>query len=570
MHRERRFRNNMRLFNQEQISQIKREKQSWIEQCLKDRGLMEEGGERTYSGIPLKLIYCPDDIEDLDYIKDLGFSGSPPFTRGIYPNMYRGRAFTIRQLAGFGTPEDCNQRLKYLMSRGATGLNIVLDMPTIRGYDSDSPQAEGNVGQCGVALDSVDDLHSLFRDIPLDRISVSLVTHLPSVTLILLSMFMVMAQERGIPFEKLSGTSQNDFIMETAVGSAPEILPPKDSFRMQCDVIEYVTQILPRWNPISFNGYNLREAGTDAVTEVGVAICNAIETAQEIIKRGREVDSFIQRFSFFWDLHNDFFEEIAKCRASRRVWYKVVSNRLKARSLRSHLMRFHIQTSGITLPSIEPLNNIARAAIQGLAAVLSGAQSLHIDSYDEAYSAPTEKAALISLRTQQILQVETGVTKVVDPLGGSYLVEYLTDQMEKKISEFIDKIEAMGGIIKIVENGWLHQHIAEFSYRQQKDIEEGKLKIVGVNYLQGEDRGTPTEIFQYPETEKRQAEKLRRLRSERNSVLWRRAMEEVRKACKRSSNLMPAIIEAVKARATLGELHSVFKESFGLWSFPLS
>jgi len=560
----------MRLFNQEQISQIKREKQSWIEQCLKDRGLMEEGGERTYSGIPLKLIYCPDDIEDLDYIKDLGFSGSPPFTRGIYPNMYRGRAFTIRQLAGFGTPEDCNQRLKYLMSRGATGLNIVLDMPTIRGYDSDSPQAEGNVGQCGVALDSVDDLHSLFRDIPLDRISVSLVTHLPSVTLILLSMFMVMAQERGIPFEKLSGTTQNDFIMETAVGSAPEILPPDDSFRMQCDVIEYVTQILPRWNPISFNGYNLREAGTDAVTEVGVAICNAIETAQEIIRRGREVDSFIQRFSFFWDLHNDFFEEIAKCRASRSVWYKVVSNRLKARSLRSHLMRFHVQTSGITLPSIEPLNNIARAAIQGLAAVLGGAQSLHIDSYDEAYSAPTEKAALISLRTQQILQVEAGVTKVVDPLGGSYLVEYLTDQMEKKISEFIDKIEAMGGIIKIVENGWLHQHIAEFSYRQQKDIEEGKLKIVGVNYLQGEDRGTPSEIFQYPETEKRQAEKLRRLRSERNSVLWRRAIEEVRKACKRSSNLMPSIIEAVKARATLGELHSVFKESFGLWSFPLS
>ncbi len=570
MHKERRFRNNMRLFNQEQISQIKREKQSWIEQCLKDRGLMEEGGERTYSGIPLKLIYCPDDIEDLDYIKDLGFSGSPPFTRGIYPNMYRGRAFTIRQLAGFGTPEDCNQRLKYLMSRGATGLNIVLDMPTIRGYDSDSPQAEGNVGQCGVALDSVDDLHSLFRDIPLDRISVSLVTHLPSVTLILLSMFMVMAQERGIPFEKLSGTTQNDFIMETAVGSAPEILPPDDSFRMQCDVIEYVTQILPRWNPISFNGYNLREAGTDAVTEVGVAICNAIETAQEIIRRGREVDSFIQRFSFFWDLHNDFFEEIAKCRASRRVWYKVVSNRLKARSLRSHLMRFHVQTSGITLPSIEPLNNIARAAIQGLAAVLGGAQSLHIDSYDEAYSAPTEKAALISLRTQQILQVEAGVTKVVDPLGGSYLVEYLTDQMEKKISEFIDKIEAMGGIIKIVENGWLHQHIAEFSYRQQKDIEEGKLKIVGVNYLQGEDRGIPSEIFQYPETEKRQAEKLRRLRRERNSVLWRRAMEEVRKACKRSSNLMPSIIEAVKARATLGELHSVFKESFGLWSFPLS
>lgn len=558
-----------KLFDQNEIAQIKRQKELWTKECLREKDLMEEGKVTTYSDIPLKLIYSPDDIQDFDYMKDLGFSGSPPYTRGIYPDMYRGRSFTIRQLAGFGTPEDCNQRLRYLMEKGATGLNIVLDMPTIRGYDSDSQQAEGNVGQCGVALDSVEDLHALFKDIPIDRISVSLVTHLPSVTIILLSMYIVMAQERGIPFEKLAGTSQNDFLMETTIGSAPEILPPKDSFRIQCDVIEYVTSILPRWNPVSFNGYNLREAGTDAVTEVGIAIINAIETAQEIIKRGRAVDSFIHRFSFFWDLHNDFFEEIAKCRASRRVWFKVVSERLKAQSPRSHLMRFHVQTSGITLPSIEPLNNIARAAIQGLAAVLGGAQSLHIDSYDEAYSAPTEKAALISLRSQQILQVETGVTRVIDPLGGSYFVEYLTDEMEKRIFKFIEKIEDMGGIIKVVETGWLHRQISEFSYRQQRDIESGKLKIVGVNYQPGKDKEIPSEIFRYPETEKRQKEKLNMLRRKRDTVLWKKAMDKVRNACNRAGNLMPAIMDAVRARATLGEIHSVFKESFGLWNFPL-
>jgi methylmalonyl-CoA mutase N-terminal domain/subunit len=558
-----------RLYDEDAMREIHEAREQWKRECLREEDLESEGEYTTYSGIPTHLLYTPLDVKSMDYIRDVGFSGMPPYTRGIYPNMYRGRPFTIRQLAGFGSPEDCNLRLRFLLEKGATGLNIVLDMPSIRGYDSDDPKAQGNVGQCGVSLDSVEDLHALFHEIPIDEVSVSLVTHLPSTTVVLLSAYMVMAEERGIPFERLAGTSQNDFIMETAVGSAPEVLPPKDSFRIQCDVVEHITKVMPRWNPISFNGYNLREAGADAVTEVGVAISNALATAEELMRRGREPDTFLPRFSFFWDLHNDFFEEIAKCRASRRVWYRLVTERLKARSPRSHLMRFHVQTSGITLPSVEPLNNIARAAIQGLAAVLGGAQSLHIDSYDEAYSAPTEKAALVSLRTQQIIQVETGVARVVDPLGGSYYVEALTDEMERRIVELVRRIDGMGGLVRAVEEGWLHKSIADFAYQQQRDIESGRLPIVAVNYMPAEEAQPPDEIFRYPQTEERQREKLTRLRRERDQAAWKKALEAVREACLEGENLMPHVKEAVRARATLGEIQGVFRETFGLWPFPL-
>ena len=558
-----------KLFDPDRIDEIREQRKAWIQQCLRLEDAAPEGDICTYSGIPLKMLYTPADIAETDYLRDLGFSGLPPYTRGVYPNMYRGRPFTIRQIAGFGSPEDCNQRMKFFLEKGGTGLNIVLDLPTIRGYDSDSPQAEGNVGQCGVALDSVDDVDALFKDLPIDRVSVSLVTHLPSTTVILLSMYMVMAEERGIPAENLAGTTQNDFLMETTIGSAPEILPPPASFRIQCDVIEHATSILPRWNPVSYNGYNLREAGTDAPTEVGVAIANALATAEELIRRGNSPDAFLPRLSFFWDLHNDFFEEIAKCRASRRVWYRAVSDRLKAQSSRSHLMRFHVQTAGITLPSIEPLNNIARAAIQGLAAVLGGAQSLHVDSYDEAFSAPTELSALISIRTQQILQAETGVTRVVDPLGGSYFMEALTDEVETRILQCVGKIEELGGIIKAVESGWLHRLIADFGYHQQRTIESGALPIVGVNYQPSGERHPPLEIFRYPETEEGQKEKLRRLRIRRDSIRWRNAMDKVRDCCKSGGNLMPVVKEAVRARATLGEIQGVFRECFGLWPFPL-
>ena len=320
----------------------------------------------------MKLAYTPADIEHVSYIEDIGFPGHAPYLRGVYPNMYRGRLFTVRQLAGLGAPEDCNERVCYLLDHGATGVSILFDLPTIRGYNSDDPEAEGNVGQCGAAVDSIWDVDAYFKDIDLGTVSTSIVTHLPSTSLVIPGMYFAVAQQRNTPLTQVAGTCQNDFIMETCVGSGYEILPPSVSFRMQCDVVEWICKNVPRFNPISFNGYNLREAGTDAVAEVGIAVANAIATSEELIRRGMQFDTFAPRMSFFWDLHNDFFEEIAKCRASRKVWYKIAKERFGAQNPKSMLMRYHVQTAGVTLPATEPLNNIARSAIQGLAAVLGG------------------------------------------------------------------------------------------------------------------------------------------------------------------------------------------------------
>lgn len=556
------------MFDKKSLEQIEKGFNEWKNERLKDAA--GEENYLTHAGIPMKLLYTPMDIAHLDYNKDIGYSGMPPFVRGVYPNMYRGRLFTMRQLAGFGSPKDLNQRFRFLLENGATGLNCLFDLPTIRGYDSDDPEAEGNVGECGCAIDSVQDMEELFDGIPIDEISVSVVTHLPSVTVALLAMYVVAAERRGIPLEKLSGTNQNDFIMETAVGSAPEILPPKASFRLQCDAVEYSVKNLARWNPISYNGYNLREAGTTSVMEVGVALANAIATSEEMIRRGLEVDQFARRLSFFWDLFNDFFEEIAKCRASRKVFYEIMKDRFKAKEERSMLMRFHVQTAGITLTAKEPLNNIARSAIQGLAAILGGAQSLHIDSFDEAYSAPTEEAALVALRTQQILQTETNVVNTVDPLAGSYYVEYLTDEMGKQIKNYIAKIEEMGGIVAAVENGWLHTEIANFAYEYQKAVESGEQKVVGVNYFASEDRKQEDiDVFRYPETASGQVEKLKTLRASRDNQKVQETLKVLREKCHSDENLMPYTIEAVRASATLGEIEEVFREEFGLWQFPL-
>lgn len=556
------------MFDKKSLEQIEKGLKEWKEERLKDSAGSEE--YYTHSGIPMKLLYTPLDIAHLDYNKDIGYSGMPPFVRGIYPNMYRGRLFTMRQLAGFGSPKDLNQRFKFLLENGATGLNCLFDLPTIRGYNSDDPEAEGNVGECGCAIDSLQDMEELFEGIPIDEISVSVVTHLPSVTVAILAMYIAMAEKRGIPLEKLAGTTQNDFIMETAVGSAPEILPPRASFRLQCDAVEYSVKNLPRWNPISYNGYNLREAGTDAVMEVGVALSNAIATCEELLRRGLTIDQVARRLSFFWDLFNDFFEEIAKCRASRKVYYEIMRDRFKAQQERSMLMRFHVQTAGITLTAKEPLNNIARSAIQGLAAILGGSQSLHIDSYDEAYSAPTEEAALVALRTQQILQTETNVVNTVDPLAGSYYVEYLTDEMVKRIKAYIAKIEEMGGLVSAVESGWLHTEIANYAYEYQKRVESGEQKIVGVNYFANEDRKTEDiDVFRYPETASRQIEKLKKLRETRDNQKVQQLLTTLREKCHTDENVMPYVIEAVKANATLGEIEEVFRQEFGLWKFPL-
>ena len=557
------------LFNQEQIKLIMKNYDDWFN-SLRDADKKSEGRYFTHSGIPIKLLYTPDDVKDFDYGEDLGFSGEAPFVRGVYPNMYRGRLFTIRQLAGLGAPEDCNLRIKYLLDHGATGVNILFDLPTIRGYNSDDPEAEGNVGACGAAVDSIWDIDAFFKDINLGEVSTSIVTHLPSTSVVIPGMYFAVAEQRGTPLTNVAGTCQNDFIMESCVGSAPEILPPAASFRLQCDVVEWICKNVPRWNPISYNGYNLREAGTDAVAEVGIAIANAIATAEELIRRGMDIDDFAPRMSFFWDLHNDFFEEIAKCRASRKVWYKLLKERFSAKNKKSLLMRFHVQTAGVTLPATEPYNNITRSAIQGLAAILGGCQSLHIDSYDEAYSAPTERAALISLRSQQIIQVETGVVNTVDPLAGSYYVESLTNEMVKRIEAYIKKIEDMGGLVAAVESGWLHREISGYNMKYQKAIETGEYKVVGVNYMKAEEAATTDiEVFKYPETYTRQKAKLNRLRAERDEQKVKECLDILREKCHRDENLYPYTIEAVKNLVTLGEIEEIFREEFGLWSFPL-
>lgn len=557
------------LFNEEVIQEIKTQKERWEKETVKDKA--SEGQYYSDSGIPIDLLYTPEDIRDIDYMKDIGLSGEAPFVRGVYPNMYRGRLFTVRQIAGYGTPEDTNERFKFLLKNGATGTSVVLDLPTIRGYDSDDPEGEGHVGAAGVAIDSLEDIEALYEGIPIDEISSNIVTHLPSTTVVIMAMFVAMAEKKGIPLEKLSGTNQNDFLMETTIGSSLEVLPPKASFRLQCDAIEYASKNLPRWNPVSYNGYNLREAGTTAVQEVACAIANAIATTEELLRRGNKVDDFANRLSFFWNLFNDFFEEIAKCRASRLIWHDVMKNRFQAQEHKSQLMRFHVQTAGITLTKVEPLNNIARSAIQGLAAVLGGAQSLHIDSYDEAYSAPTEESALISIRTQQIIQAETNVVNTVDPLAGSYFVEKLTQEMAQRIRDYIDEIESKGGLVAVVESGWLHREISDFAYENQKDIESGKYKIVGLNYFPSEQSKTDVEVFRYPEdAENKQREKLKKLRERRDNDKVKELLNVLREKCHEDVNLMPHIKEAVLAYATLGEIEEVFREEFGLWQFPLA
>ncbi|WHY83921.1 methylmalonyl-CoA mutase family protein [Neobacillus novalis] len=558
-----------KLFDQEVIQEIEEQKNRWKENTVKGK----EGEEQYFSdsGIPINLLYTPDDVKDLDYLKDIGLSGEAPYVRGVYPNMYRGRLFTVRQIAGYGTPEDTNERFKFLLKNGATGTSVVLDLPTIRGYSSDDPEAEGHVGAAGVAIDSIEDIEALYDGIPIDEISSNIVTHLPSTTVVLMAMFAAMAEKKGIPLEKLSGTNQNDFLMETAIGSSLEVLPPKASFRLQCDAIEYASKNLPRWNPVSYNGYNLREAGTTAVQEVACAIANAIATSEELIRRGNKIDDFAKRLSFFWNLFNDFFEEIAKCRASRLVWHEVMKDRFDAQHPKSHLMRFHVQTAGITLTKVEPLNNIARSAIQGLAAVLGGAQSLHVDSYDEAYSAPTEESALISIRTQQIIQAETNVVNTVDPLAGSYFVENLTQEMAKRIREYIALIEDKGGLVNCVESGWLHREISDFAYSMQKDIESGKQKIVGLNYFPTENNSTKIPVFRYPEAaETIQKEKLQKLYAKRDSAKVEETLNILRQKCHEDENLLPYIKDCVLEYATLGEIEEVFREEFGLWQFPLA
>jgi len=521
------------------------------------------------SNIPREMLYTPLSHPDFDYQKDLGNSGEAPFTRGIHTNMYRGREFTMRQLTGFGSPEDTNGRMKFMLDHGATGLNILFDIPTIQMYDSDDPFSQGQVGMSGVCVDSVEDMAILFKDIRLDEITVSLVTHYPSNTAILFPMFLALAEERGIPWEKLRGSVQNDTTLEEVIRSGAEFIAPRDCFRIQSDNIEFIRKNVPQWNFITLNGYNLREFGTSGVTEMAVAVANGIATLEEMKRRGYDVDTVADRLSFFWSPASDFFEEVARLRAVRRLWYKIMKYRFHAKNSRSMWMRCHVQTSGVSLVRQEPLNNVIRAAYHALSAVLGGAQSLHIDSYDEAYSVPTEEAALLSLRTQQILQEETGISDVVDPLGGSYYIETLTSDIERRILDEVDEIEQKGGYVVVIESGQLHRKISSYFYNQQKEIEKGNIKIVAYNRYRSEAVPPPINVFRYPEgVEERQRGKLAKLRLSRDNEKVGAALMALKEACRKGENILPLSVACARARCTEGELFKVFKETFGLWKPP--
>jgi len=522
------------------------------------------------SEIERDLLYTPLDNRNFDYLLDSGNSGQEPFTRGIHPNMYRGRQFTMRPLTGFGGPEDTNKRMKFMLDNGATGLNILFDLPTIQMYDSDDPLARGQVGMSGVAIDSVEDMTLLFKDIPIEDITISIVTHYPSNTAILFPMFLAMAKKRGISWDRLRGSVQNDVTLEEVVRSSPEYIPPRDCFRIQCDNIEFIRKNVPLWNFITLNGYNLREFGASGITEMAIAITNGMETIENLISRGHEVDWIAGRLSFFWSAASDFFDEVARIRAARRLWYKIIKEKYNSDNLKSTWMRCHVQTSGISLTREEPLNNIIRAAFHALSVIFGGAQSLHVDSYDEAYSVPTEEAALLSLRTQQIIQNEIGVTEVVDPLGGSYYIESLTNDIESRIIDEIDGLEKAGGYISSIENGLIQKKIAEHFYREQEMIENKEIKLVGQNVFNSEKDTPPINVFEYPvNTEEKQRKRIGDLKNRRDKKKADKALRNLEQACVQKINIFPFSISCAEADCTVGEIFKVFKKSYGLWSPPI-
>ncbi|MGB9627481.1 MAG: acyl-CoA mutase large subunit family protein [Thermodesulfobacteriota bacterium] len=544
------------------MDELKRLREEWEREVL--RPVLERFPERreqftTLSGIPVERLYTPADVE-VDYARDLGFPGQYPFTRGIQPTMYRGRFWTMRQYAGYATAEESNRRYRYLLEQGQTGLSVAFDLPTQIGYDSDHPLAEGEVGKVGVAIDSLKDMEILFNGIPLDKVSTSMTIN--STAAILLTMYMAVAEKQGVKPEVLQGTIQNDILKEYAARGT-YIFPPLESMRIITDIFSFCKDRLPRWNTISISGYHIREAGSSAVQEVAFTLANGIAYVEAAIRAGLDVDSFASRLSFFFNSHNHFIEEIAKFRAARRLWAKIMKERFKAKRDESCMLRFHTQTAGCTLTAQQPDNNVVRVAFQALAAVLGGTQSLHTNSRDEAYALPSEDSVRIALRTQQIIAYESGVAEMIDPLAGSYAVETLTNEIEEKAMEYIQKIDEMGGAIKAIESGYIQQEIAESAYQYQKEIESKKRIIVGVNQFQIEEPPLRDILRIQPEVEKYQKEKLSKVKQERNPGKVMEALAKLKKAAQGTENVVPPILEAVKTYATLGEISDTLREVFG-------
>jgi methylmalonyl-CoA mutase N-terminal domain/subunit len=537
-------------------------KQEWRETTLAPalkRAAARQEKFETSSGLEIDTVYTPEDLVDFDYTRDLGYPGEYPFTRGVQANMYRGRIWTIRQYAGFGTAEETNQRYRYLLEQGQTGLSIAFDLPTQIGYDSDHPLARGEVGKVGVAIDSLRDMEVLFQAIPLDKVSTSMTIN--ATAPILLAMNIALGKQQGVEPAKLNGTTQNDILKEY-IARGTHIFPPRPSMRLTTDIFAFCAEQVPRWNTISISGYHIREAGSTAAQEIGFTLANGIAYVQAAIDAGLDVDTFAPRLSFFFNSHIDFFEEIAKFRAARRLWAKIMRERFEAKDSRSWMLRFHTQTAGCSLTAQQPHNNIVRTALEALAATLGGTQSLHTNSFDEAYAPPSEEAVTIAVRTQQILGYESDIADVVDPLGGSYFLEHLTDRLEKEAREHITKIDSLGGAVAAIEQGYQQREIQASSYRYQKEIESGKRTIVGVNKFVSPYPKIVDLLRVKPEVEKRQKERTLQVRKDRNNNNVNQSLKRLEDAARSTDNTMPAFLECVEAYATVGEICDVLRKVF--------
>jgi methylmalonyl-CoA mutase N-terminal domain/subunit len=520
----------------------------------------------TVSGHPIRELYTSDDLRDFDPARDLGEPGEYPYTRGVYRNMYRGRLWTMRQFAGFGTAADTNRRFKYLRDHGQTGLSVAFDFPTLFGYDSDNPLSYGEVGRCGVAIDSLADMETLFDGIRLDQVTTSMTTNAPAA--MIWGMYLVTAEKQGVDWKRLSGTIQNDILKEY-IAQKTYIYPPRPSMRIITDILSFATRHVPRWNTISVSGYHIREAGSTAIQELAFTIRDGIEYVDYGIRAGLDVDEFAPRLSFFFDVHNDFFEEIAKLRAARRIWARLMKDRFGAKNPRSLLCRIHSQTAGVSLTAQQPYNNVVRVAIQALAAVLGGTQSLHTNSLDETLALPTEQSVMLALRTQQIIAYESGVSNVVDPLAGSYFVESLTNEIERGCLEYIERIDSMGGMIEAIERGFPQREIQDASYRYVREVESRKRIIVGVNEFTSEDPPPVDLLVIDDRADEEQRERLKKLRSTRDNARVKAGLEALERAATGTDNLLPYILECVRAYATLGEMCDALRRVFGEYQEPL-
>ncbi len=514
----------------------------------------------TNSGIEIKREYDPEDLNGFDFLNDLGFPGEYPFTRGVQPTMYRGRLWTMRQYAGFGDAEESNRRYRYLFANGQTGLSVAFDLPTQMGRDADHPLASGEVGRVGVSIGSVEDMDTLLAELPLDKISTSMTIN--STAAILLALYLVVAEKRGVSWDKLNGTIQNDVLKEY-IARGTYIYPPRGSMRIITDIFEFASREVANWNTISISGYHIREAGSTAAQELAFTIADGIAYVEAAVKAGLEVDAFASRLSFFFNVHNNFFEEIAKYRAARRLWARIMKDRFKAKDERSMMMRFHAQTAGSTLTAQQVDNNVVRVTLQALAAVLGGAQSLHTNSKDEALALPTENSALLALRTQQVIAHESDVTDTIDPLGGSYYIENLTHEIEKKALEYLGKIDDLGGAVAAIERGYMQREIQNAAFMYQREIETKNRIIVGVNEFTSGDV-PPGDILKVnPAIEQKQRARIERIRAERNQETATKAIARVEQVARDGANLMPPIIDAVRAYATLGEIADAMRRVFG-------